>query len=205
MIEVETVSHIDASAVPSPGLAGHMSGAQLRNKVTQVANLDKLKTVAASGCPVNRKTPTKMSKAAFIRACNKYRGVAENDRNHKNKFSTITLTGFKTNNRRMCVNCRAGEKIAKEEKFTPPDGITFVDLEDITVRTPVKLKVKSKKKLVTKAKPKARGIKLTQKDVIRIRKMHAEGYTVPGLCAIFPVTPSTMYRVVNKESWRDVE
>ena len=203
MIEVETVSHIDIRAIPSQGLAGHMSGAKLRNKITQVANLDKLRMVAASGCPVNRKTPTKMSKESFIQACHKYRKVAENDRNHKSKFSTITLTGFKPNNRRMCVDCETGEKVKNGEPFEPPAGLTFIDLEDIAMRA--KVKPRPKKKRITKTKPTIQGKKLTREDVIRIRKMHAEGYSVPGLCELFPVTTSTMYRVVNNESWRVVK
>ena len=199
----EVISHIEVGAVPCPGLSGHMSGAQLRGKVSQIVSLEKLRTVATSGCPVNKKVPTKMSEKAFVRTCNHYRELAEKDRNHKNKFVISTLTGFKSSNRRMCVDCKTGEKVKNEKPFKPPAGITFINLDDIVVRLEVRLK--PKKKEVTKIKSKRKKIRLTKEDVVLIRKMHKEGYSVPSLCRLFPVTPSTMYRVVNNESWRSVK
>jgi len=202
---IEIISHIATNEIPSPGIAGHMAGAKLRDKVSQTINLEKLRNAAASGCPVNKKTPTSMSKESFIKSCNVYRGVAEKDRGRKNKFAISTLTGFKSSNKRVCLNCEIGEKVAAGKEFDPPLGITFEDLEDVVDRPVVRLAVKPKKVRITKPKPTTKGVKLTKQDVIRIRKMHDEGYSVPGLCEIFPITTSTMYRVVNRESWRNVE
>lgn len=128
---IEVITHIDVCDVPCPGTAGHVSGSEMRGKTSQKIYLEKLKNLAASGCPVNKKIPTKMTRKSFIEACNHHRTLAETDRNRNNKFAIITMTGFKSNNKRMCVNCERGERIKSGEPFEPPFNVTFIELNNI--------------------------------------------------------------------------
>lgn len=202
---MDIVSSIATNEIPTTSQPHNTTGVRLRSKVPQSKILDKLKNFAAGGCPINRKIPTKMSRESFIITCQAFKKIADHDRNNKNKYAISTPQGFRTNNRRVCVDCEIGIAVAAEKPFEAPFHITFIELTDLKERPLFKDKPEPEKKSNIKAKPRERGIKLTKKDVIRIRKMHKEGYTVPGLCEIFPVTTSTMYRVVNYESWRNVK
>lgn len=196
---------INKDSVPTVGTAGHVSGKNLRSKVPGEVLLKNLKNAVTSHCPVNKNIDTMMTKRAFIATCKAIKRLAEKDRGRKNKNSITTMTGFRSSNKRNCLNCERGRLIAKNKPFRPPKGVKFEELEDIEGRVSVDRKIKKRgKRKLSERKAKKRGIKLTKQDVIRIRKMYEEGYSVPGLCEIFPVTTSTMYRVVNRESWKNV-
>lgn len=199
----EVISSIAVNEIPTASAPHDMSGVRLRSKIPQIEVLKKLKKFAAGGCPINKKTPTRMSRESFIASCKILRAIADKDKHSKNKYVVSTLQGFRPNNRQVCLACKRGEAIEAGESFDPPLHITFIELTDLGGRPMFKDQPPPKEKI--KKKPKTKGKKLTKKDVARIRKMHKEGYSVPGLCELFPVTASTMYRVINGESWRGVK
>jgi hypothetical protein len=103
--------------------AGHTLGnIQMLSKT----EINKLKLIETRGCPVNRKTPTVMTKNSFINLCLKYQ------RRANNSVGDVSIRGghFSYNNRGICAACAIGKKIENNEEFTPPVGITFKNLKD---------------------------------------------------------------------------
>lgn len=92
----------------------------------------------------------------------------------------------------QCEYCEIGEAIKNDEDFLEPEDVTFIFLNnDITKRKLVKIK----KKCIIK-----------DKDVLRIRKMYDEGYTLSGIHTIFPkISLSTVRRIAKRETWEHVK
>ena len=109
------VGYNNNSTIPTVGDAGHMVSAVGKRKVgsTQVSDLEKLKRITDSECPVNRNIPTKMLESSFRQACLKFSGIAEKDKDKKTKGVITTPTGFKSSNKRTCLDCKRGKLIAK--------------------------------------------------------------------------------------------
>ena len=205
----------NSSVMPIVGTAGHLLGAVgKRNKgETQESDLEKIKRILNSVCPVNKNVPTKMLKSSFISSCLKFREIANKDKGRKNKASVTTPSGFKSSNKGTCIECKRGDKIAKGLPFEPPVNMTFAELIDIPGRKEVvvKLKKKRKRKWVAKPKkvkkpkppPKVRGLSVP--DVIKIRKLYDAGEKLMNICKLFPkVGREAVSRAANRKTFKDI-
>ncbi|RLI66352.1 MAG: hypothetical protein DRO67_01210 [Candidatus Asgardarchaeum californiense] len=218
--------------IPKISDAGHViSSIGVRVKGTsQVSDLDKLRTLLRSICPVNKNIPTKMSKNSFIRACLKFRKLAEKDKNRKDKHSVTTPTGFRSSNKNSCLDCVRGNKIENGKDFEPPVNMTFIELSDIVDVERVAIKRRKNKKRAkweagnkiskikkpvqkpvntpsnTSKERKKICIKLTKEDVLAIRRLYDSGYRLIDICEKFPkVTKSTIHRAARRESWKNIK
>ena len=198
----------NAKAVPTVGTSGHVISIKVKGQ-SQVSDLEKLRKLLNTVCPVNKNVPTKMLKSSFVKTCLQFRKIAEKDKGRKNKFTVTTSTGFKSSNRGSCLKCKRGEKIAKGLPFTPPTNMVFEELEDIPGRKQLVFKVKKKIKYKPKAKPKPKlppKLKgLSEEDVITIRKLYDTGSKLSVIHKRFPqVGREAVSRAANRLTFKEL-
>jgi hypothetical protein len=115
--------------VPQISTAGHTMGSTVLNATREIENLKKL---CLGGCPVNNKTPTKMTRKSFRSMCVKLQdkaGVFDDEK--KINGSGSTKLGWQTNNISSCSDCRIGKHVHQGKRYGTPIGITFVKMKTL--------------------------------------------------------------------------
>ena len=116
---------------PIVGTAGHMSGGAVQMNANQ--EIARLKTLFLKGCPVNRRTPTKMTRRSFEQNCltfQKRAGVLDPPTKVING-STSTPAGWRTNNINICNDCETGEGVRTDEEYEAPLNISFITQREL--------------------------------------------------------------------------
>jgi hypothetical protein len=182
------------SEIPKTGTAGHTT----RFGTTTATALEKIKLQSIRGCPVNRNIPARMSRSCFRKACLRFQELAgivsrENTAKKNNKYARITTSGFASNNKRVCLNCKIGKAVRNNKPFGAPPKLEFVNL------VPVEQKV-------NKYTPKIQATKkLNTKDVLKIREMHQDGFSIVSIQMKFSkVSVTTISNVVNRVTWKNI-
>jgi hypothetical protein len=115
--------------VPQISTAGHVLGSTVLNASKEIENL---KTLFVSGCPINEKTPTKMTRKSFKHMCVKLQtraGVF--DEGKKVTGSGSTKLGWKSNNICICTSCKIGSNISAGKRYGTPVGMVFVSMKSL--------------------------------------------------------------------------
>lgn len=130
------------------------------------------------GCPVNRNTPTKLTRESFRRLCLAHQKKLENG-------SRMSLGGFKSKNV-ICVECNIGKRVKNGWNLQKvPFGITIVEFEG--------------------HKEAPQGCKkLKQIEVLKMRALYESGTTIKDLCAKFKRKRGTVADVVHHRTWKHI-
>ncbi len=112
------------------GTAGHVTGSNSLT-ISAVQEIEKLKKLFIKGCPVNRKTPTRMTLKSFRKNCMTFQKRAGVFKEESITGSSSTPAGWRTNNVSLCTSCGIGERVRGDKNHAAPLNIIFVELREI--------------------------------------------------------------------------
>jgi hypothetical protein len=95
------------SEIPKIETTGHVT----RFGTTTATAIEKMKLQSMRGCPVNRNITARMSRSCFRKSCLRFQELAgvivnKDNKKYKKKYSRMTPTGFASNNKHVCTDCK---------------------------------------------------------------------------------------------------
>ena len=118
----------DYTELPERGTSGHLAGTTVFNAAEEAV---KIRSLFITGCPVNKKTPTKMTQQSFKKMCTKYQKKAGIFDDKETRVSTSTAMGWSTTNLHICGACKIGMRLREGLNYKPPVNITFISQETL--------------------------------------------------------------------------
>ncbi len=110
------------------GTAGHVTGSIT---ISAVQEIEKLKKLFLKGCPVNRRTPTRMTLKSFRKNCMTFQRRAGVFKEATMIGSSSTPAGWRTNNVSLCTSCGIGEVVRNGGEHEAPLNLTFVTIKEL--------------------------------------------------------------------------